>query len=1186
MQKQSKGLTRRGLFQTFAGGALLAGLPGRSFAQQACAGSDGPAVLWNKTIEGYLNPSSVLFQRGSMWGMAGANLNGVPQQLLTQFDVQSGAQQGTPKEYPVVPRVDNILMPINGSDALLFRMALPGTSASYVIGPDPRNLMTCVYAQGDLGPPILLGSCMVLCGIPFGSSEVTSIIAYDLDAQAQIWTTPLNNSITKARFATGPAGQVFVAVDGSVMAVNGRTGAIQWTAAFTGIPKGVCVSGSLVFVSTSVGTILGFDVGTGAAAWAWPPADKPLTTSLSAPYSYCNGIYCMDSGGNFYALNTSTQEQEWKTGLGFPIDGAPLYIEDGYAYLSTRTSDTQQSSATIFAIDLTSSGNKTLSYCTDQSGTVIGVDNGVCYLSNKNSANLCALDFVDQFHQFYCDSTLLADSVQGDPSNPVPSTPLYRTHVQLLDTNSNPRINKAVRIWASDTIDVTINGKTFTIGPNVSASTASDFAGEVSITVEATDVSCPTLFLWSDFMDTNEAMMVYPDHYVVQKLSAVTGSEMATATSYDGQTILTDPDSASAAASTIVSTLGNTGGVMELTRTRMTTARRSVGESRRRRRHRHRRHASLGVTASPNDYIAFSPTNLVYNADVTMNGGTRTYAGGPVPNFTTELDPVTGKWSFRADAPAAAEAKLRAATMGLDFDRFVSNVVKGARKVVKLVVTTAENVAHEITDDLGNIYQITVTALEHALAVVSGFLKSVVKDIVKAVEWLSEIFNWGKILAAKEQLKQTAKSNLTAFADQAATMTPAFRSSVDAAIGSAITAIQGGLGSLDSYFNRSMKSAQPNDNDPTPIYNANGKQSYPQSRWGTSKVTDNAANATDDSSSLSTASTPIPSDFLPAVDSLAGAVEAQLAGDLKALVQDLESFFSNFGNLLKDPSKFVTNSITDIFNLMGDLLVGMLKLLRAVLDSLIDNLPALLRGAIAILDMPIRIPVVDQLWEVISHDQLTMLDLLSLVIAIPSAIITDLIPSSTLAAKAPRSAAGDFTDLIGIGTILTGMVNSVIDGWGDLSDASGNGGVAKAAGALSLLGLGLGIPVGSTDPFVYVYWSMAVLPMILAAANYAKAKETDQAVAKAWSRTVSRLNGGYGAAMLVMSAVGAILNHQNFLGPDGQIVMANVFSSIPYVGKTAAVGEPFSPGRVAAGITDGVCDATSGIINGLLKLGA
>ncbi|QOY85859.1 outer membrane protein assembly factor BamB family protein [Paludibaculum fermentans] len=1116
-----------------------------------------------------------------MWSMVGGSSGEEPVQALVQFEVQSGAREGNTTNFSIVPRIDNILMPTNGSDSKLYRMALPDTSPSYIIGANPGELQKSLYAQADLGPPILFGSVMVLCGMPLSNPDNINIIAYDLDAQAQLWITPLQGSPTKARFALGAAGQVFVAVDGSIMAVNVQTGAIQWTSSFAGTPKGVCVSGALVYVSTSMGTVQSFDVGSGAAGWAWPPDNKNLSTALSAPYTYCNGIYCTDSGGNFYAINTSTKAQEWVVDLGHPIDSAPVYIEDGYAYLSTRTSDSQQTSATIYAVDLTSSGTKTLSYCTDQSGTVIGVDNGICYVSNQNSYNLCAIDFVDQFHQFYCDSTLLADSAQGAPDNPIPSTPLYRTHVQLLDTNRNPRINKAVRVWASDTINVTINGKAFTIGPSASASAASDFAGEVSITVEATDVSCPTLFLWSDFMDTNEAMMIYPDHYVVEKLSGVTASDMAAATSYDGQTILVDPDSASAAANTIVSTLGNTSVSLSLTRKHMAKVRMSVTEARRKR--RSRRKGRMSATSSEGDFIAFSPKNLVYNGDVTQNGNTRVYEPGSVPNFTTVLDAATGKWSFQ---PGTTETSLAAAeaTTGLGFESFVSNVVKGARKVVKLVVATTEKVLHTITDELGNIYNITVTALEHALAVVSGFLKSVVKDIVKVVEWLSEIFNWGKILAAKDTIKNTAIKNLTALADQTATMTPAFRASVDAALDGAISKIQGGLGALDAYFKKSMKASQKNDNDPTPIYNANGKQSYPQSRWGTGKVTDNAANTTEDSSSLSVASTPIPSDFLPAVDALAAAVHQQLSGALSSIGEDLEAFFSNFGNLMKDPTKFVTNSISDVMNLLGDLLVDMLRLLKSVLDALIDNLPALLRGAIAIIQRPIRIPIVSQLWEVISRDQLSMFDLIALVVAIPSAIITDLIPNNTAAAKAPRSATGDFTDLTGIATILNGMTYSVMDAWGDLSNASGNGGVAMAAASLTAIGIGLSVPVSSTDPFVFAYWSLAALPLILSAANYAKAKEQDPAVSKAWARTVSRLNGGYGAMMLIMASVGAILNHADFLGQDGQTVLANVFTYIPYVGKTVAQGEPFSPGRVGAGITDGVCDTTAGIINGLVML--
>lgn len=100
-----------------------------------------------------------------------------------------------------------------------------------------------------------------------------------------------------------------------------------------------------------------------------------------------------------------------------------------------------------------------------------------------------------------------------------------------------------------------------------------------------------------------------------------------------------------------------------------------------------------------------------------------------------------------------------------------------------------------------------------------------------------------------------------------------------------------------------------------------------------------------------------------------------------------------------------------------------------------------------------------------------------------------------------ETTGGQGADLIGIATILNGMIYAVFDGWGDLSNANGNSGVALTSAALTIMGMGLSVPLTSNDPFVYIYWALAVLPLVIATVSYAKTEKGDQDALNSWSKS-------------------------------------------------------------------------------------
>jgi hypothetical protein len=246
-------------------------------------------------------------------------------------------------------------------------------------------------------------------------------------------------------------------------------------------------------------------------------------------------VYVADGSGNFHALNALDGSIAWQP-ITFSTGAsrAPIFIEDGVAYVSTGP---LLSDCTFYAIDLASKGGKVISQTAGTAGTFLGIENGVAYFIHDGQNNIVAANSAGQLHQFFCESQLMGgrlrqfDGFEWLAGN----TTSYRTHIQLLDPNYNPRVFKTVKVWASDTATLSSGGQTYNIDNNGnSAMLQTDGSGELSLVVTATDLTCPAIYLWGTFMEVGEALVVYPDNDSLTQLSQVTGGSLHTATDYQG----------------------------------------------------------------------------------------------------------------------------------------------------------------------------------------------------------------------------------------------------------------------------------------------------------------------------------------------------------------------------------------------------------------------------------------------------------------------------------------------------------------------------------------------------------------------------------------------------------------------------------------------------------------------------
>ena len=86
---------------------------------------------------------------------------------------------------------------------------------------------------------------------------------------------------------------------------------------------------------------------------------------------------------------------------------------------------------------------------------------------------------------------------------------------------------------------------------------------------------------------------------------------------------------------------------------------------------------------------------------------------------------------------------------------FKNNVINGTEKVAKIAWNAAGEVVSTVIHTAESEYDLAISDLEDAVTAVTGFLKTVVDDIKKAIEWLAALFNFKNILKNHAYIKNS-----------------------------------------------------------------------------------------------------------------------------------------------------------------------------------------------------------------------------------------------------------------------------------------------------------------------------------------------------------------------------------------------------------------------------------------------
>ena len=517
-----------------------------------------------------------------------------------------------------------------------------------------------------------------------------------------------------------------------------------------------------------------------------------------------------------------------------------------------------------------------------------------------------------------------------------------------------------------------------------------DASGNLTLAVSAFDdgtpsgtpnVACPPLFAWANFMSTGEAIVIYPDHESLGTLANVQGSApgqrgprgrragpapqfLDQATAYDGSPLILssyqDPASLDAIASTVRNTVGtrNTG---------------TVGASR------------LTAGRHPaSKYIrpgAVVP-NVIYAADASAPA-TRPYAPGAVPTFTVDLSsgqPVFQAGTFDPSPPAwlAAPASPELGGVFSDIGHFIDNVVKGAEQVAKMAWQFTENAVQTVIHTAENIYNLVITDVEDAITAVVGFLKTVVADIIKVIQWLSALFNWENILRNHAYIKQSITNpgdpanpgildRLVAWVanemnggTDTTTALGLLAGRSSTAVGSAATATAG----------QTVQTQQAGNNDPNQVYNTGGNNNAGQCTWMHEKVTENSSSASiGGGPATGLGASWDPGTINAAFGQFLTALGNALTGSFADLPEQIQQKIAATQDSFKDPKSALSTGLSDLLAVFQALADDMVAFAQAVAKDFLQLLDTLLGQIVDWLAQPIDIPFVSALYHALTGDR-------------------------------------------------------------------------------------------------------------------------------------------------------------------------------------------------------------------------
>jgi hypothetical protein len=1182
-------ISRRQLLQGLgcgiAGGMLTGGLPKPAHATPLTLNSST-----NPVFDVQLPSGTSLIPGGEASLINGVlfvrvTVNGTPD--MQAFDVQSNQfafslsnlLPGGTQTIPPTPFTDPVsdgTFVYTANQQTLYQMDINGNAL--------QTVPILTGATGSVVTMLLINSMQdLLC-----FSDGGFLSRFNVAAQQNVWAPisaldALNTGgITPTIMIDGSlayvCGNQVDGVNGGLFSVNLGSGtAVNPSAPLLTVPKGTgaAYAQGILYISGTNGVVTAHSASTGQQIWQYPADSSTLNGPLLPPVCNAGNVLVADAAGILHVISQVSGTGSPVNLNSVPTPSSRMFLEDNIAYLSLGPS----SSLTTFGITLDTF--TPLSYPTNSAGVFVGVQNGVCYFSHNNGQNLAARSFTADLHGLFSESVLIEDYVPS--SSGTVRTPTYRTHLQFLDSNYNPRVGKAIRIWASDQVQITSGQNTYTVDSTNGVWLTTDGSGELPIVVAPDNVTCPTLYVWNTYMLPGDAMMVYPDWDVTNTLANLqpTGTPgMPAANPWDNSPLFNQSNGTEAIAQSIRSSMS---GGSQATAVRAQVKLQIAN---------HHARVRTGHTTPPratteSSYIAYPSVNpnMTFAPNYVNILPTRPFVPSASPSPWTVSVDQNGVWTYSEGASPTASG-IRS-FIHISFHDLLQKCVHDLTDVVQKVEATVEQatnvITHTITTlagDITNVYQLTIDSLEAAAAVVSSVLTSALKTIDSAVKWLSYLFDWDTFVANGKTIADTATTKLQTFGAWIQGLTATDKTDIQNTFTSAENQVIGFLNSfMTSTGSTTIQSHQVANNNPQTAYAYKGAQSYSQTKWLSTKVQGNMGQASVATTTTATGSLDdVYSSILGAFESLLSSISSNLQTFTASnIVDDIKGLFDDLLGLFQNPSTFVTNTFNSILKFLGDVIVFFLQFIALVFESILDAIPKLFNALVSLLTTPLNIPLVGDIWKAIDNgNPLTMMNVVGLVISIPATLVAKAAGNSSAGTTAGSEPFLNFT------LLFAGLFYTAVDTFSDLENFSSTGLAAWLGASLTLYTFAFSFVFANapTDFFQGTYYPMTATPLALSALNIGINKLGSPAGQEVWNAALPNVNFFYGLVIIPFT-IFAVAAGGGFLSVTS--TLANIIGALPYVGKVLATGPAFQfpeyPQRAVPAAVDFLGDMGSTMLN-------
>ena len=524
----------------------------------------------------------------------------------------------------------------------------------------------------------------------------------------------------------------------------------------------------------------------------------------------------------------------------------------------------------------------------------------------------------------------------------------YTTHVSLRDGKERPLASKDVLLTASSWVYATINGESHSVDDKTPVSIRPDAQGNLTIIVEVDSISVPVFHLKADYLP--EAVHINPGQKVIDGLKKIkSGDDLKTAYLPDGSKL-------------IDKTLDD--GTLQ--------------------------NAALAVNQLSQLY-----TTLPSDGSPKQAGGARRDASAPTTTQLFAFQHIDNKFvshqgddaqalyqSLRRPAIRGAGLKSMSAAAGepdfldpiwIDIGDFFSWVESGLVKAGEWFLNVLEAGAEFLINIGGKFFRFVINALEEVFKVIDWVLKETLGiDLEKFIKWLGFIFNWDDIKLTHRVLVNLSNQTINYGKAQVAGLET----------------------SVTAWFEdlkKKAKALQPHADGDTSVQDQRRQQeknipaesadkfsdffASPGGNWGNYHL--HHSGVFDQSYPDAQAKDPITAFFndvvYPTLESIHQTAD-QLMKDFKKAYSDETLTFNQIVQML------AADTITGLLDAIEKIVVGLLKFMEDLITFLQN-----------IINVPINIPFFSGLYKWLADDDLTILDAVCLMFAVPVTIFYKLI---------------------------------------------------------------------------------------------------------------------------------------------------------------------------------------------------